>query len=148
MNLEPVTARLAAAALTRQPIGEIEDLALLRAKPPRFFPTMFVANDRERGAAPREQIGDMHDQLVDCDFMIAVYTDPAGQRGKSGAQVRRELRDAIEALFFGWVHPDADGKPTAFAGFELVQITPEFICFGLRFRTVRRLRATITRGTA
>lgn len=146
MNLEPVIARLKAAKLAGA-VEEIDALAQLDTNPPQFLPALYAVNDDDRGAAPRKIVdAGIHDQEIDCDFQIAAIVPADGAQRGGGAKAMRELRDAIEKLFTGWVHPEAEGRSTAFVRYQLIRASAGRLAFAVRFRTVRRVRVPITGG--
>lgn len=146
MNLDPVIARLVAAKLGKS-VEEIDALATIDANPPQQLPALYVVNDDDRGAAPRALVDSgIYDQLVDCDFQIAAILPADGAQKGAAAKQLRQLRDAIEALFTAWVHPDAEGTATAYVRYQLIRAAAGRLAFAVRFRTVRRIRRHVTTG--
>ncbi|MBZ6377381.1 hypothetical protein B5C34_05220 [Pacificimonas flava] len=143
MNAQPIVERLRAAGMPR--VGKVGAFVLISEQPLNYLPACFVVPERQQPDAPRAITG-RYDQLIRADFLI--YLIVGGERLESDAIDRdydRYSALAVDCLA-GWVHPDAEGRPTEFTSAELLSLRGRELGWGIGFRTYRRLTKPVVSG--
>lgn len=137
MNLDPVITRLRAASVPE--VRGMGSLAAIRQNPPQMLPATFVAPDRE-AAQPARDLAGIHDQVVTCDFIVAVMIGTDGVDPDGADQELKAVAGLVEDVVTGWVHPDAEGASTDYLGASLLSLENARVTWVMRFRTYRRIR--------